>query len=190
MKNLEYYLKMKYPIEIVEEDDGQVVASIPDLPGCASFGESADEAIRAIHAAKKLWIETKLEGGEHIPEPTVLDDYSGKFVIRIPRGLHRSLDFEARQQGISLNQFVNHVLSERHSLAALEAECRALVREHSPCVTKRRHSPNLGWKIESVNVRVDGAPITSSSTTWRVGVPGRGHLVRQKATLERRVRCH
>ena len=41
--------------------------------------------------AKKAWIEAALEEGVPIYEPDSLDDYSGKFKLRIPRSLHRAL---------------------------------------------------------------------------------------------------
>ncbi|NUM54489.1 MAG: type II toxin-antitoxin system HicB family antitoxin [Candidatus Hydrogenedentes bacterium] len=49
-----------YPITIFPsvEDEGWI-AEIPDLPGCSAFGESPEEALREVLAAKRLWIETK-----------------------------------------------------------------------------------------------------------------------------------
>lgn len=119
-KDMDYYLALNYPMEIVE-DDGRFVVSIPDLPGCVSYGDTPEEAIANIKATKRLWLKGAFESGETIVEPTAVEDFSGKFVLRIPRSLHQSLDREARQQGVSLNMYTAHVLSERHKLTALEA---------------------------------------------------------------------
>lgn len=121
MKSLKYYRALPYAIEIVP-DEGGYVATIPDLPGCMSFGETIDAAVRGLQEAKELWLEGRLEAGGEIPEPSPVEGFSGKFVLRIPRSLHGSLDYEARKQGVSLNQYILHVLSERHHLAALAAK--------------------------------------------------------------------
>ena len=42
-------------------------ASIPDLPGCFSWVYSVEEALENLEATAKMWIEIKLERGEHIP---------------------------------------------------------------------------------------------------------------------------
>jgi antitoxin HicB len=118
--NPEYYQNLKYPTELVEEDDGRFVASIPDLPGCVSYGEDPNEAIRGVKVAKDLWIKGRIESGQEIPEPTEIEDFSGKFVLRIPRSLHKSLDYEAKREGISLNAYVSYLLSERRPIRALQ----------------------------------------------------------------------
>jgi hypothetical protein len=55
-----------------------------------------------------------------VPEPNNVDEFSGKFVLRIPRVLHKSLDREARRQGVSLNQYILHLLSERNAITVLQ----------------------------------------------------------------------
>lgn len=106
-------------MEIVE-DDGSWVASIPDLPGCNSFGSTITEAVENVQKTKNLWIEGQYEVDADIPEPTEEDDFSGKFVLRIPRILHRSLVYESKKQGVSLNHYASHLLSQRQPLAAFE----------------------------------------------------------------------
>jgi len=119
-ERIEHYLRLKYPIEILEDDDG-VVASIPDLPGCASFGETIESAVRSLDETKALWIKGRIDGGQVVPEPSLIEDFSGKFVLRVPRNLHRSLDREAKRQGVSLNQYILHLLSERHAMTKIES---------------------------------------------------------------------
>lgn len=118
-KSLEYYLGLKYPIEVVE-DDGAWVASIPDLPGCHSFGDTVEQAVENVQKTKSLWIEGQYEAGASIPEPIEEDQYSGRFVLRIPKVLHRSLAYEAKKQGVSLNHYASHLLSQRQPLQAME----------------------------------------------------------------------
>ena len=117
MNDVKHYLALPYSIEIMP-DEGGYIATIPDLPGCMSSGDTIDAALRGLEEVKELWLEGRIEAGEEIPEPTRIEDFSGKFVLRIPRSLHRSLDREARRQGVSLNQYVLHILSDRHHLSA------------------------------------------------------------------------
>lgn len=144
-KTLEYYLNLKYPMEIVEDDDA-FVASIPDLPGCVSYGDTLEEAVKSLTETKNLWITGRFGGEQQIPAPSEIDDFSGKFVLRIPRSLHKSLDREARQQGVSLNQYVASILAERHRVVNLEHVIdEALKRVASPALTSCRHMNYLGW---------------------------------------------
>ncbi|HKV26441.1 MAG TPA: type II toxin-antitoxin system HicB family antitoxin [Candidatus Acidoferrum sp.] len=110
MKELNYYLKLKYPIEVVETDSGYVV-SHPDLPGCASFGDTIPEAIESLSEVRELWLQGQIENHGAAPEPRQPEDYSGRFVIRLPKWLHRVLDSEAQRQACSLNTLVVSLLS-------------------------------------------------------------------------------
>jgi antitoxin HicB len=116
MKDLTYYNSLPYAIELTPEEDGRFTAEIPDLPGCTSFGDSPNDAVAGLELTKELWIKGRLDAGQLVPEPSDLDDYSGKFLLRIPRTLHKSLAHEARREGTSLNQYVTHLLSERHAI--------------------------------------------------------------------------
>lgn len=113
MKDLNYYLKLNYEIKIrkltSEEGDGWF-AEIPLLPGCISDGETPEEAIFNISDAKKCWVETCLELGRPVPEP-LTGDFSGQLRIRMPKSLHRVLSEKAREENISLNQYINYQLA-------------------------------------------------------------------------------
>jgi predicted HicB family RNase H-like nuclease len=46
---------------------------------------------------------------DNLPEPDVRssrEEYSGKFVVRVPKSLHAALAAEAKTEGVSLNQLV------------------------------------------------------------------------------------
>jgi antitoxin HicB len=110
MKDLNYYLGLKYPVELVETDSGFVV-SHPDLPGCASFGDTIPEAIDSLAEVRELWLHGQIETHGIAPEPRPPEDYSGRFVVRLPKWLHRVLDAEAQRQACSLNSLVVSLLS-------------------------------------------------------------------------------
>jgi len=107
---LEYYLSLNYKVELYP-DDGAFVAEIPDLPGCITQGDTIEEAVALINDAKKIWLETALDKGISVQEPKKLDEFSGKFLLRMPKSLHARLSNQATDEGVSLNQYVVSLLS-------------------------------------------------------------------------------
>ena len=114
-KDINYFLKLNYPIIIkkcVEDKKEYYFAEVPDLPGCIADGETPEEVMNMIEAAKEAWISARLEDGYEVPEPRNLEDFSGKFVLRVPKSLHRELSLKAADDGVSLNQYVVELISE------------------------------------------------------------------------------
>lgn len=109
-------MNTNYPMRLYcTEEDGVVewIAEYPDLPGCIGVGDTREEACSEAEINKDLWIETAIENGGNVPEPSKLyeDEYSGKFNLRIPKSLHRNLSIRADEEGISLNQLCLHYIS-------------------------------------------------------------------------------
>lgn len=140
-KPLEYYLSLKYPVLLVPEPEGGFTALIPDLPGCVSVGETEEEALRNVEEARQLWLETAYEFGDEIPLPSSEREYSGRILLRMPRSLHRRLAEEAEAEGVSLNQYIVSLLSERSSVRSLLTALRNLTEESS----RRSWSTSGGW---------------------------------------------
>ena len=53
-----------------QEDGGGYFATVPDLPGCMSDGETPEEAVANVQDAILCWIEAAAELGRDIPLPT------------------------------------------------------------------------------------------------------------------------
>jgi antitoxin HicB len=81
------------------------------LLGCVTQGDDFVELGQMIADATRGWIEIALEDGRDIPEPRPEQDYSGKFVVRVLKSLHRRLVQRAEREGVSPNQFNNVVLA-------------------------------------------------------------------------------
>lgn len=112
---IEEYLTLPYTIEVYRDDsDGEVgyVARVAELPGCMTQADNFAELEEMIQDAMRAWIETAIENGQSIPEPQALDEYSGKFVVRIPKSLHRQLAERASREGVSLNALVSVALGQ------------------------------------------------------------------------------
>ncbi|GAX88622.1 type II toxin-antitoxin system HicB family antitoxin [Effusibacillus lacus] len=111
-KDLDYYLSLPYRIVLHPAPEGGYAVSIPELPGCISQGETVEEAIKMIEDAKVSWLEIALEDGLEISEPErESEEYSGKFNVRVPKSLHRILAEKAKEENVSLNQYINYQLS-------------------------------------------------------------------------------
>lgn len=111
-KTVDYYANLPYTIELRNTPGEGWFARVRELTGCMSQGETADDAVANIQEAMHLWLEVSLEQGDAIPEPRSEEAYSGKFVIRVPRSLHRNLAETAEQEGVSLNQYINTALAQ------------------------------------------------------------------------------
>ena len=110
-KTVDYYLGLPYTIELMPEPQGGWFVAVKELPGCMSRGETPAEAVERIRDAMRAWLEVATEDGYPIPEPRPAEEYSGKFVLRVPRSLHRDLSEAAEREGVSLNQYVSVALA-------------------------------------------------------------------------------
>ena len=113
-KSLKYYLDLSYPIEIEEipaSEGGGFMASIPLLKGCMSDGETIQEAYDNLQEAKELWFEDMLKRKLPIPEPLTEESFSGRFLVRIPKSLHKIISEQSKREGLSLNQYVANSLA-------------------------------------------------------------------------------
>lgn len=66
-------MKLEYPVRIerlAESDGGGYLATVPDLPGCMSDGETPEEALKNVQEAIESWIEAAKEWEQEIPRPS------------------------------------------------------------------------------------------------------------------------
>lgn len=113
MKDLDYYLKLEYKMEIISDNkEGGYVVSFPDLPGCLSIGETIQEAYDNGMDAKRQWLTQAIKQGIDINEPGELDTFSGQFKLRIPKSLHKQIVKQAKNEGVSMNQYCVYLLSK------------------------------------------------------------------------------
>jgi predicted RNase H-like HicB family nuclease len=65
--------RLNYPVIIAPltiEDGGGFLATVPDLPGCMSDGETPEEAIANVVDAIEEWIDASRHLGRDIPAPS------------------------------------------------------------------------------------------------------------------------
>lgn len=110
MKPSDRYLKI---VEWSDEDQCYV-GTCPGLMLGGIHGDDEAEVYRALCAAVEEWIKIQEEDGDPLPPATAGREYSGKFVVRVGKELHKELAIEALQEGQSLNSYCVTLLKERH----------------------------------------------------------------------------
>ena len=111
MKASDQYLKI---VEWSEEDQCYV-GTCPGLMLGGIHGSNEAKVYRELCQAVDEWIRLYQEDGEPLPAATAGKDYSGKFVVRVGKEIHKTLAVEALRQGESLNSYCVHLLREQRS---------------------------------------------------------------------------
>jgi len=91
-------------------DGGGYEATVPDLPGCMSDGETMQEAVTNVQGAILSWIEAAQAMGRRVPAP---GSGVGQWRQRVPASLHVALKELARREGVSLNMLVTNILAQQ-----------------------------------------------------------------------------
>jgi RNA polymerase sigma-B factor len=128
---LAHYLELPYQLDVRSERDGEHTrwtATVEELPGCTSRGDTADEALAGLRAAMETWLTAAIAENREIPQPgqdvgksRASHSYSGRFLVRMPKPLHEELARAAEKEQISLNRLVTDVLAsavEQRDLAS------------------------------------------------------------------------
>jgi antitoxin HicB len=111
MSKLNHYLALNYHKRLYQDDEGDWIVEIDDLPGLMADGKTPDEAIANSREAMRSWMESRISAGLDIPEPSIAENYSGRILLRMPKYIHRRLAIQAQQEGSSLNQYILSLLS-------------------------------------------------------------------------------
>lgn len=108
------YLKKPYSFvvnEINDESGHYFVARVLELDGLIGTGDTYNEAYKDVKKAMESYIETKLANNAHIPDCVEASEFSGRFVLRLPKALHKLLSLRALEEGVSLNQYALYKLA-------------------------------------------------------------------------------
>ena len=88
-------------------EDQEHVGLCAEFPSLSCLAASPAEALADIRALVRDVLEDMAIGGEQAPAPFADRKYSGRFVVRVPPEVHRSLAIAAAEEGVSLNRLVN-----------------------------------------------------------------------------------
>ncbi len=84
--------------------DNEFGAYMEEIPEVSAYGETQEKAISSLRSVFEEWRKIAEEKNLTIPVPSSSDEYSGKFMLRIPKSLHKRLSERAKEENVSLNQ--------------------------------------------------------------------------------------
>ncbi|GFO56016.1 hypothetical protein GMSM_30230 [Geomonas sp. Red276] len=99
-------------LKIVEwsEEDGCYVGTCPGVIYGGVHGEDETQVYRELCDAVAEAIELYEADQKPLPPPTAAKEYSGRFVLRIDKELHREIAIRALNAGESLNNYCQILL--------------------------------------------------------------------------------
>jgi predicted HicB family RNase H-like nuclease len=111
MKNSDLYLKI---VEWSEEDQCYV-GTCPGLMLGGVHGDDETKVYRELCQVVEEWIELMEKDGDTFPPPTAQKEFSGKFVLRVGKELHKELAIDALRHNQSLNSYCLDVFQKSRS---------------------------------------------------------------------------
>ncbi len=93
------------------EEDNEHVGLCAEFPSLSWLSKTPESALEGIRNTVAEIIKDMKENGEKIPQPLANKNYSGKFMVRIPPEVHRSLAIQAAESGVSINRLVSSRIS-------------------------------------------------------------------------------
>jgi len=94
-------------------DDGEYIGICLEFPSLSWLEPTPEKALSGIRSLVSECVDDLKRNREPIPDPLAARRFSGRFLVRIPPEVHRSLVLQAAEAGISLNRLVSSKLS-RH----------------------------------------------------------------------------
>lgn len=89
------------------DEDEAFIGRVAEFPSLAAHGNTLPGALQEVITVVEGALEDMEESGESLPIPFSKRSYSGRINVRMPEHLHRQLAIEAKQQGVSLNRWIN-----------------------------------------------------------------------------------
>ena len=94
------------------EDDNEYVGLCAEFPSLSWLEKTPEGALKGIRNVVADVVSDMKSNGEAIPDPIAVRPYSGKFMVRVPPHVHRSLAIQAAEAGVSLNRLASTKLSK------------------------------------------------------------------------------
>jgi len=93
------------------DDDQEYVGLCSEFPSLSWLDQTPESALVGVREIVESVIKDMQNMGEEIPQPIAGKRYSGKFMVRVPPEVHRSLAMQASESGVSLNRIAGAKLS-------------------------------------------------------------------------------
>ncbi|MBW6495240.1 MAG: type II toxin-antitoxin system HicB family antitoxin [Burkholderiaceae bacterium] len=92
-------------------EDNEHVGLCAEFPSLSWLAPTPEKALGGIRRVVGEVVAEMQASGEAIPEALAEKQYSGRFMVRVPSVVHRSLATEAAEQGVSINRLVSAKLT-------------------------------------------------------------------------------
>lgn len=92
-------------------EDGEYLATVAEFPSLSWLDEDQVEALRGLDRLLQEVVSDMQANSEDVPLPFADRNYSGNLRVRVTPEKHRRLAVSAQEQGVSLNRYVNDLLS-------------------------------------------------------------------------------
>ena len=149
MKDSDRYLKI---VEWSPEDH----CYVGTCPGLMLGGVHGDDEVKVYEELCQVvaeWVKLGRTDGIPLPEPTAGKQYSGRFVLRVGKDLHRELAIAAAQAGESLNAYCVtrlhprvHQRVQQHGRSAQRCCVAGAARQAAPTRLARAHRTSTSTK--------------------------------------------
>lgn len=93
------------------EDDKEYVGLCAEFPSLSWLAKTPESALKGIRKVVSDVVQDMRSNNEEVPEPIASRNYSGKFMVRVPPEVHRTLSIQAAEAGVSLNRLASTKLS-------------------------------------------------------------------------------
>ncbi|MBC2717162.1 MAG: type II toxin-antitoxin system HicB family antitoxin [Desulfobacteraceae bacterium] len=94
------------------EDDNEYVGLCAEFHSLSWLAKTPESALKGIRDVIADVVKDMKANNELIPEPIAVKHYSGKFMVRVPPEVHRTLAMKAAEAGVSLNRLASSKLSQ------------------------------------------------------------------------------
>ncbi|CCK80181.1 type II toxin-antitoxin system HicB family antitoxin [Desulfobacula toluolica] len=92
-------------------DDDEYIGLCAEFPSLSWLTETPEAALKGIRNLVADVVTDMKRNKEKIPKPIAIKNYSGKFMVRVPPDVHRTLAIKAAEAGVSLNRLASSKLS-------------------------------------------------------------------------------
>ena len=92
-------------------EDNEHVGLCAEFPSLSWLAPTPEKALSGIRRVVGEVVKEMKSSGEVVPDALSEKTYSGRFMVRIPSMVHRTLATQAAEQGISINRLVSAKLA-------------------------------------------------------------------------------
>jgi len=93
------------------EEDAEYVGLCAEFPSLSWLAKTYVAALQGIRNVVAEVVDDLQTNNEPVPESLAVKHYTGKFMVRVPPDVHRSLAIQAAESKVSLNRLVSAKLS-------------------------------------------------------------------------------